>query len=528
MKSARYLYAGAITIALVVGLRLWNPVHVKAEGDPEKMFSLDTSWPHELPAPVNYNYLTWPTPATTPAAGDFAGRWVQGEVAGVCITPDDDVYTTNRAWEVGVTIDGVVQNAESGAIDGEDGTPAMAQPSPPEVLFDKRGDVIKSRSFGNPSVWPVGASSGAYTLAAFPGVGASGRSRYMPHGIHGCFADYQGNLWVAGNGDGIVQKYNPAVAGPQGARATYVWQIGKKDVCDASAATGGVCSESTDRNSSMLYLNEPADVAVDPEVGPVSGKRGDVYIADGYGNHRIVVFNRELASASNPNGYVGQFGTTCGHDETPNGTTTPGTPCAPGTFGQSGGAHPHCVVLGNDGLVYTCDRPNSRIQVFEKSCAKYGLTPASTEGTYNPPPALPAAQPICAPKRVIYIGTNDQHFPASADQAKVSAILYASARAADVDLWPNVDSNYTKERRRPRYIIDADLNSGNGWVLDFSTGDVLSAFGRCGIAPCPGHNPGEFSYAHTIATDSTGVVYIAEVITGRRIQKFVRTFDEDH
>jgi len=221
MKSARYLYAGAVLMALVVGLRLWNPMHVKADG--ANIFSLDTSWPHELPAPVNYNYLTWPTPAPTPDAGNFAGRWVQGEVAGVCITADDNVYTSNRAWEVGVTIDGVVQNAESGAIDGEDATPAMAQPSPPEVLFDKNGNAIPSRSFGNPSVWPAGASSGAYTLTAFPGVGASGRSKYMPHGLHGCFSDYQGNLWVAGNGDGIVQKYNPEVAGSKGASATYTW-----------------------------------------------------------------------------------------------------------------------------------------------------------------------------------------------------------------------------------------------------------------------------------------------------------------
>jgi hypothetical protein len=91
-------------------------------------------------------------------------------------------------------------------------------------------------------------------------------------------------------------------------------------------------------------------------------------------------------------------------------------------------------------------------------------------------------------------------------------------------LWPNVDSNYTKESNPPQYILDADLQSGNAWVLDFSTGNVLSAFGRCGIAPCPGHNPGEFSYAHTIATDSKGNVYIAEVITGRRVQKFVKVF----
>jgi hypothetical protein len=29
----------------------------------------------------------------------------------------------------------------------------------------------------------------------------------LPNGVHGCFVDYQDNVWIAGNGDGIVQKY---------------------------------------------------------------------------------------------------------------------------------------------------------------------------------------------------------------------------------------------------------------------------------------------------------------------------------
>ena len=44
----------------------------------------------------------------------------------------------------------------------------------------------------------------------------------MPQGAHGCFVDYQGNIWVGGNGDGIVQKYNPAAAAAAGAAATYI------------------------------------------------------------------------------------------------------------------------------------------------------------------------------------------------------------------------------------------------------------------------------------------------------------------
>ena len=47
-----------------------------------------------------------------------------------------------------------------------------------------------------------------------------GYAEYMPHGAHGCYVDYQGYVWVGGNGDGIVQKYNPAAANAEGAGAT--------------------------------------------------------------------------------------------------------------------------------------------------------------------------------------------------------------------------------------------------------------------------------------------------------------------
>jgi DNA-binding beta-propeller fold protein YncE len=74
-------------------------------------------------------------------------------------------------------------------------------------------------------------------------------------------------------------------------------------------------------------------------VNPTSG---EIYVADGYGNHRVVVFDR--------NGqYLRQWGSA-------------GT--GPGQFSPPAGAHPHCVVL-NQGLLYVCDRGNARIQVFD-------------------------------------------------------------------------------------------------------------------------------------------------------------------
>ena len=51
-------------------------------------------------------------------------------------------------------------------------------------------------------------------------------------------------------------------------------------------------------------------------------------------------------------------------------------------------------------------------------------------------------------------------------------------------------------------------------ILDRDSGQILSSFGR------PGHQVGEFTYAHFLAVDSRGNIYVTEVGTGKRIQKF--------
>ena len=116
-------------------------------------------------------------------------------------------------------------------------------------------------------------------------VNAWGDRNVLPNGIHGCFVDYQDNVWIAGNGDGIVQKYPH-----DGAR--LLLQIGTRGVCDNPPTN--VCGNSGANpaaNQSHTLLNEPADMCVDPNPDPVTDKRGSIYIADGYGNHRVVVFD---------------------------------------------------------------------------------------------------------------------------------------------------------------------------------------------------------------------------------------------
>jgi hypothetical protein len=214
--------------------------------------------------------------------------------------------------------------------------------------------------------------------------------------------------------------------------------------------------------------------------------------------------------------------------ETPNGTDTPGNPCPANSFGVSGGGHPHCVVLGNDGNVYLCDRPNGRIIVIGKT--SHWIQPSTGSGctSFTVPPSGACTPPTpAAPKRVMYIGTNGSTFPSSANPAKVAAILSANTRACDMDFYPNIDYLANDSPTHQKYIVDVVLDADVTVLLDKASGDVLSSFGRCGIAPCPGHNAGEFAYNHTTNVDSKGNVYVAETITGRRIQKFVKVDDDN-
>ena len=490
MKTRQLAYIGGAVIgAIAIAISGWHPL-ANAQSTSQPVFAVDASWPNPLPAPVG--------------ADGVAHAWVQGEVAASCIDKNDNVYTFNRGWEVGVTFNNVLQGNESGAINGNDATAGGAIPSPPVVAFDSDGNVVAG--WGNPSLIQPPAVDYGYAA-------------YMPHGAHGCYVDYQGYVWVGGNGDGIVQKYNRMTANTEGANATFVAQIGTKGMCDGTQPSGNPnpfssCGETNDLNTSHTLLNEPPDIAVDPSPDPVTGTRGSVYIADGYGNHRIVVYT--TADGGQTYQYNRQWGTTC----MINGVPTNSQACPAETFGASGGGHPHCIVLGNDGNVYACDRPNSRILVFDRGCGT-----ASTTG--NP-------EPLCTPKKIINIGLNAGQTPPSnvpvignnafqnAAPENAAAILGSlTTRSCDIDFWPNIDYLATKSPTSQKIIVNVDLNNDNVWLLDKATATVFGALGVCGIIPCPGHNAGHFAYSHMTAVDSKGNIYLAETITGRRIQKFV-------
>lgn len=76
----------------------------------------------------------------------------------------------------------------------------------------------------------------------------------------------RGSRGEGGSGDRVVQKWTHD-------GKTMLLQIGGKGVCDNA---GEKCGE-PGANKSPRLLNEPAD--------------GDIYVAEGYGDHRVVVFD---------------------------------------------------------------------------------------------------------------------------------------------------------------------------------------------------------------------------------------------
>ena len=355
----------AACLLLLAAVAFWPPKPGAAQG--ALKYEVDAAWPKPLPAP-------------TDASGQ-THQWITGDVAASCVNSRDHVVVVTRGFS-------------RGGVSTFDGTQSIA--APPVLEFDQAGNLVSS--------W------GDATLAP------SGVAAVLPNSIHGCFVDYEGNVWIGGNADGIVQKWSH-----DGKK--LLLQIGEKGACDgpeqAPAPPEGrnwfgrpnrmyaTCAE-PGFNESRTRLNGIADMYIDPAPDPVTGQRGSVYLADGYGNNRVVVFDA--------NGkYLRQWGSA-------------GT--GPGQFSVWGGGHPHCVNLTTDGLVYACDRENARIHVFDK---------------------------LGQLKQTIAIDPPDQKS--------------ATWRATDIDF--SRDAAQT-------YLFVMDLGSGKVRILDRKSGREVGTFGRPG------------------------------------------------
>jgi len=92
----------------------------------------------------------------------------------------------------------------------------------------------------------------------------------------------------------------------------------------------------------------PTNVFEDPTAN-------EVYISDGYGNRRVIVFDSQTGAYKRHWGAYGAI---------PDDGVRP--PYDPDAAPSDQLSTVHCVIVSNDGLVYVCDRVNDRIQVFQK------------------------------------------------------------------------------------------------------------------------------------------------------------------
>ena len=218
--------------------------------------------------------------------------WILGQVAGLATDAQGRIWVVHRA-------DTLAEDEKAATFN-----PPRAKccvPAPPVLVFDTSGNLL--RAWGGPG----------------PGYD-------WPQNEHGIHIDSRGNIWIGGNGtkDHHVLKFT--------AEGKFLLQIGKPGTSGGSNATD--------------QLGRPAHMDVDEAAD-------EIYIADGYQNKRVIVFD---ATTGKYKRHWGAYGRRPDDAKLPQ--YNPDSP----QF-----ANPvHCVRLGRDGLVYVCDRANNRIQIFRK------------------------------------------------------------------------------------------------------------------------------------------------------------------
>ena len=182
-------------------------------------------------------------------------------------------------------------------------------------------------------------------------------------------------------------------------------------------------------------------------------KANEAFVADGYGNKRVAVIDMD-------NGKIKRFWGAYGHVPSDS-NLGPYNPDAP--LAQQFRNPVHCAEPTPDGLVYVCDRPNDRIQVFKKNgeFVKEKIIKPQTKG--------------------------------------------------DGSVWDIAFSTDPQQK----YIFLADGKNEHVYVMDRQSLEILTEFGD------GGRQPGQWFAVHSIATDSKGNIYTTETYEGKRIQKFV-------
>jgi DNA-binding beta-propeller fold protein YncE len=295
-------------------------------GQAAPSFQVDPLWPKPLP-----------------------NHWLLGSVTGVTVDAQDHIWVVHRGY------DSMTARTEIGAATTPKTADDCCLPAPPVLEFDAAGNLLGH--WGGPGdkyEWPVSpggiavdAKGSVWVTAAgppeIPGSGnasaARGRTGGASASASASATAPSGAAASAGQGRGGTGR-GAAPPRPQDAHVlkfsrtgAFLLQIGK------AGAPGA--------DDSTTALNRPAGVDVD-------ATGSEVYVADGFVNHRVVVFDAGTGA------YKRHF---------------------------SGSGDPlktvSCAKVAKDGTVYVCDRGNNRVQAFDKTgkFLKQGIVSQATKGT---------------------------------------------------------------------------------------------------------------------------------------------------
>ena len=351
--------------------------------------------------------------------------WTTGVIGAIQVTKDDHVWVAQRPSSV----NGLIENYAL------EGLGDCCAPAPPVIEFDQDGNVVQAWGAIHAIV------RDAKSLAANPYQPGPGKDLLVgkqvsgpyPDGVwplseHAIFVDYKNNVW-------LTSQQNPSQVVKFTHDGKFIKQFGQ----------GKEATSSLDINN----FAGPTSVYVDPETN-------EAYISDGYRNRRIIVIDADTGA------FMRMWGAYGKPPKDPQQIDAFGSDRSDENFSVA-----HCVVAANDGLLYVCDRANSRILVFKK------------DGTYV---------------RQVIVGETNRPITKS-----------HLGNAWFVAFSPD---------KEQRFLYLADGTNKKIWILRRADLKVLGSFGT------GGRQGGQFQTIHCLAVDSKGNIYAGETLSGNRIQRF--------
>src|SRR3982075_3622782 len=296
----RKLYVGPIFLGLLAALGVGSMLlekraAVEAAAVQAPMFEVDPFWPKPLP-----------------------NHWLIGMTIGVPCEATDTIWIIHRQ--------GSLEPGERHATTN----PPIAMccgPAPPILEFDQAGNLL--RHWGGP-----------------------GNGYDWPDSNHGITIDYKGNVWIGGNGRGRPAGPRPAGGAPDesaaSATASYLDNQVLKFTQDGQFLMQIGKPSSSKGSNDVENLRLPAKTFIDKQAN-------EVYVADGYGNHRVIVFDADTGKYKR---HWGAYGNK--PDDANLGKYDPKAPPS-----KQFNNPVHCADLSVDRLLYVCDRRNDRLQVFK-------------------------------------------------------------------------------------------------------------------------------------------------------------------